>query len=39
MSELLVKYNQLIIWWGTHEINGLHQNDFIMAAKTYGLIV
>ena len=22
-----------VIWW-THKINGLHQNDFIMAAKT-----
>jgi len=22
-----------VVWW-THKINGLHQNDFIMAAKT-----
>jgi 4a-hydroxytetrahydrobiopterin dehydratase len=31
---LLVGYNQVIVWWWTHKINGLHQNDFIMAAKT-----
>lgn len=36
---MLVGYNQLIVWWWTHKINGLHQNDFIMAAKTDGLTV
>ncbi|MBU1045263.1 MAG: 4a-hydroxytetrahydrobiopterin dehydratase [Candidatus Omnitrophica bacterium] len=36
---LLVGYNQLIVWWWTHKINGLHQNDFIMAAKIDGLVV
>ena len=33
----MMGYNQLIVWWWTHAINGLHQNDFIMAAKTDNL--
>jgi 4a-hydroxytetrahydrobiopterin dehydratase len=37
--QMLVEYNQLTVWWSTHKINGLHQNDFIMAAKTDGLTV
>lgn len=35
---LLVEYNQVAVWWWTHKIKGLHRNDFIMAAKTDGLI-
>ncbi len=36
---MLMGYNQVIVWWWTHKISGLHQNDFIMAIKTDGLIV
>lgn len=35
---MLVGYNSLTLWWWTHKINGLHKNDFIMAAKTDELI-
>jgi 4a-hydroxytetrahydrobiopterin dehydratase len=31
---MMVNYNKLTVWWWTHKINGLHLNDFIMAAKT-----
>ncbi len=31
---MLVEYSALTIWWWSHEIKGLHLNDFIMAAKT-----
>ncbi len=31
---LQVEYNSVTVWWWTHKINGLHRNDFIMAAKT-----
>lgn len=27
-------YKQLTVTWYTHKIDGLHRNDFIMAAKT-----
>jgi len=30
---MLVEYGALTIWWWTHKIGGLHENDFIMAAK------
>ena len=30
---MLVEYRALSIWWWTHTIGGLHENDFIMAAK------
>ena len=35
---MLVEYNRVSIWWWTHKINGLHSNDFIMAAKTDGVL-
>ncbi len=31
---MLVEYGKVEICWWTHAINGLHLNDFIMAAKT-----
>lgn len=31
---MLVEYSALKVWWWSHEIKGLHQNDFVMAAKT-----
>lgn len=31
---LLVEYGQVTVRWWTHKINGLHRNDFIMAART-----
>ena len=34
---MLVEYGALTVWWWTHKIGGLHENDFIMAAKTDAL--
>ena len=31
---LLTEWGKVTVTWWTHKINGLHQNDFIMAAKT-----
>ncbi|MDR9402314.1 MAG: 4a-hydroxytetrahydrobiopterin dehydratase [Halothece sp. Uz-M2-17] len=31
---LIVEWGKLTVQWWTHAIKGLHQNDFIMAAKT-----
>ena len=31
---LLLEYRRVTVTWWTHAIYGLHQNDFIMAAKT-----
>lgn len=31
---LLTEWGRVTVEWWTHKINGLHQNDFIMAAKT-----
>jgi 4a-hydroxytetrahydrobiopterin dehydratase len=31
---LLTEWGKVKVAWWTHAINGLHQNDFIMAAKT-----
>lgn len=31
---LLVEFRAVSIWWWTHKIRGLHENDFIMASKT-----
>lgn len=31
---LLTEWGKVTVGWWTHEIGGLHQNDFIMAAKT-----
>ncbi len=31
---LLTEWGKVTVTWWTHKIHGLHQNDFIMAAKT-----
>jgi 4a-hydroxytetrahydrobiopterin dehydratase len=31
---LITEWGKVTVTWWTHKINGLHQNDFIMAAKT-----
>ena len=31
---LLTEWGRVTVNWWTHKIKGLHQNDFIMAAKT-----
>lgn len=31
---LLTEWGRVTVSWWTHSIKGLHQNDFIMAAKT-----
>jgi 4a-hydroxytetrahydrobiopterin dehydratase len=31
---LLTEWGSVTVMWWTHAINGLHRNDFIMAAKT-----
>ncbi|NEO87538.1 MAG: 4a-hydroxytetrahydrobiopterin dehydratase [Spirulina sp. SIO3F2] len=31
---LTIEWGKVAVEWWTHEIGGLHQNDFIMAAKT-----
>jgi len=31
---LLTEWGKTTVTWWTHKIRGLHQNDFIMAAKT-----
>jgi len=35
---MLVEYKSVKIWWWTHVIIGLHENDFLMAAKTDEII-
>jgi 4a-hydroxytetrahydrobiopterin dehydratase len=34
---LLTEWGKVTVTWWTHKIKGLHQNDFIMAARTDGL--
>ncbi|NTS75277.1 4a-hydroxytetrahydrobiopterin dehydratase [Catenovulum sp. SM1970] len=31
---LLTEWGKVTVTWWTHKINGLHKNDFILAAKT-----
>lgn len=31
---ILTEWGKVTVYWWTHIIHGLHQNDFIMAAKT-----
>jgi 4a-hydroxytetrahydrobiopterin dehydratase len=31
---LLTEWGKVTVTWWTHDISGLHQNDFIMAAQT-----
>ena len=35
--QLITTWGQVRVCWWTHKIAGLHQNDFIMAAKTSAL--
>ena len=35
---MLVEWGKVTVTWWTHAINGLHQNDFICAAKTDQLV-
>ena len=35
---LMTEWGKVTVAWWTHTINGLHQNDFIMAAKTDSLL-
>ena len=32
--SLLLEWGKVTVSWWTHKANGLHENDFIMAAKT-----
>ncbi|MGI0080917.1 MAG: 4a-hydroxytetrahydrobiopterin dehydratase [Nitrososphaerales archaeon] len=32
--SILTEWGRVSVTWWTHKINGLHRNDFIMAAKT-----
>ena len=31
---ILTEWGRVTVWWWTHKIRALHQNDFAMAAKT-----
>ena len=35
--KLIIEWGKVSILWWTHSINGLHLNDFVMAAKTDGI--
>jgi 4a-hydroxytetrahydrobiopterin dehydratase len=35
---ILTEWGKVTVTWWTHKIKGLHQNDFIMAAKTAALL-
>ena len=35
---IMINYNEVTLRWWTHKVQGLHLNDFIMAAKVDGLI-
>lgn len=32
-----LEWGQVVVWWWTHKISGLHRNDFIAAAHTDAL--
>lgn len=32
--SILLEWGKVTVTWWTHKINGLHRNDFIMAART-----
>ena len=36
--SIITEYKRVTVTWWTHVVNGLHKNDFIMAAKTDQLI-
>jgi 4a-hydroxytetrahydrobiopterin dehydratase len=35
---ILTEWGKVTVTWWTHKISGLHENDFIMAAKTDDLL-
>ena len=35
---LLTEWGRVTVSWWTHQVRGLHRNDFIMAAKTDALV-
>ncbi|MCL4530872.1 MAG: 4a-hydroxytetrahydrobiopterin dehydratase [Chloroflexi bacterium] len=35
---IVTEWGRVTVQWWTHKIKGLHQNDFIMAAKTDGIV-
>jgi 4a-hydroxytetrahydrobiopterin dehydratase len=35
---ILTEWGRVTVRWWTHKINGLHKNDFVMAAKTDQLV-
>ncbi len=35
--SLLTEWGKVTVIWWTHAVNGLHKNDFVMAAKTDSL--
>lgn len=35
--EIVLEYSSVTVLWWSHNIKGLHKNDFIMAAKTSNL--
>lgn len=35
--DILTEWGKVTVSWWTHKINGLHKNDFVMAAKTDSL--
>lgn len=36
---ITTEWGRVTVQWWTHKIHGLHQNDFIMAAKTDALLL
>jgi 4a-hydroxytetrahydrobiopterin dehydratase len=36
--SILTEWGRVTVTWWTHKINGLHRNDFIMAAKSDQLL-
>lgn len=36
--DILTEWGKVTVSWWTHKINGLHKNDFIMAAKIDALL-
>ena len=36
--EIILEWGKVTVSWWTHKINGLHKNDFILAAQTDDLI-
>lgn len=35
---IITEWSRVTLQWWTHKIGGLHKNDFIMAAKSDGLV-